>query len=81
MLEKKWKLGEDMFQSDNLLDDITLYDVILAVKCNCPVITASEIKKTYREILEQRLEDADFLLENNLDEIAEAAMKMREGKI
>lgn len=77
MAERKWKLGEDMFQEDDILDPITMYDVILAVKCNCKDINYAEVMATYREILEQRLEDASFIILNNLEEIAEAARKMK----
>ncbi len=77
MDEKKWELGEDMFQEDNILDGITFYDVILAVKCNCPVIDEKTVRDTYREIFEQRLEDARFILGKNADAIAKAAKEMR----
>lgn len=77
MEEKQWKLGEDMFQEDNILDGITFYDVILAVKCNCPVINEKAVRDTYREIFEQRLEDATFILRKNIDEIIKQAEEMR----
>lgn len=77
MAENKWKLGEDMFPEDDILDPITFADVALAVKCNCRVIDESAVLQTYREIFEQRLEDAEYLLKNNTAEIAEMAWKMR----
>ena len=79
MEKKKWKLGADMFSTDDILDPITFDDVILAVKCNCKEITPEAVMRTYREILEIALEDADFIVENNVEEIAEAARKMRNG--
>ena len=77
MSENKWKLGGDMFPEDDILDPITFADVALAVKCNCKVIDEAAVLKTYREIFEQRLEDAEYILKNNLAEIAKAALEMR----
>lgn len=39
MEERKWILGDDLAACDNLLDGITFEDVILAVHCNCRVIS------------------------------------------
>lgn len=39
MEERKWILGDDLAACDNLLDGITFDDVILAVHCNCRVIS------------------------------------------
>ena len=77
MDENKWKLGNDMFPEDDILDPITFADVALAVKCNCRVIDRAAVLQTYWEILEQRLEDAEYLLKNNLDEIVKMALEMR----
>lgn len=79
MSDSKWKLGHDMFSDDDILDPITFYDVALAVKCNCKVIDEVAVVQTYKEILEMRLEDADYLLENNVDEIVKLASEMRGG--
>ena len=77
--EFQWKLGDDIIPSDNILDSITFEDVILAVKCNCPDITPDTVRKTYREILKDALEDASFIVERNLEEMIMAAKKMRNG--
>ena len=75
--EKKWKLGDDVSEFDNLLDGITFQDLITAVRCNCPVVNRQTIKKTVQEILEPRLEDMWFLIENNVAEITAEATKYR----
>ena len=78
MEERKWILGYDLAASDNLLDGITLDDVILAVHCNCKTIDRNAIRTQVQEILSQRLEDMNYLLDRNIDQIAEEARKGRE---
>lgn len=78
MPTKEWRIGEDLTEDDNILDPISFNDVILAVHCNCKVITEEAIKKELEEILEIRMEDMKYLLEKNLDIIAEKAMEGRE---
>lgn len=75
MEERKWILGDDLAASDNLLDGITFDDVILAVHCNCCVISRETVAKQFFEILEQRLLDTNELLNRNIDKIAEEARK------
>ena len=75
--EKKWKLGDDIDFNDNLLDGFSFYDLILAVHCNCEHITPKAVRRTVAEILEQRMQDYRFLLENNIEEIMAAAKKGR----
>ena len=64
-----WKLGKDMIPSDTILDPVTFYDLILALKCNCEHITPDAVIIQATEILNQRLEDWKYLIENNIDEI------------
>ena len=78
MEERKWILGDDLAACDNLLDGITFDDVILAVHCNCRVISRETVTKQFFEILEQRLLDMNELLNRNIDKIAEEARKGRE---
>lgn len=75
MSDREWKLGVDLITSDNLLDPVTFDDVILAVRCNCRKIDKNAVRKTLREILEQRLQDTWYLLEMNEDAIIEAAKR------
>ena len=70
MEERKWVLGDDLAACDNLLDGITFEDVILAVHCNCHVISRETVTKQFFEILEQRLLDMNELLNRNIDKIA-----------
>jgi len=78
MEERKWILGDDLAACDNLLDGITFDDVILAVHCNCHVISRETVTKQFFGILEQRLLDMNELLNRNIDKIAEEARKGRE---
>lgn len=64
-----WKLGKDMLTSDTILDPITFDDLILALKCNYAYIGGTAVRTQMKEILDQRLEDVKYLIENNIDEI------------
>lgn len=76
-MERKWKLGDDLDRYDDLLYGITFDDLILAVHCNCRKITPEAVIREAREILDIRMQDYRFLLENNLDAIIEEAKKGR----
>lgn len=76
-MEPKWKLGDDLSTEDNLFDGITFDDLILAVHCNCKQITPNAVRETAKEIIEGRMTDFEYLMENNMDEIMAAAMKGR----
>ena len=77
MIEKQWKLNEDMHKSDCIFDPITFEDIILAAHCNERVLDENAIKRVAREILENRMIDFEYLLENNIDEIIAEAAKGR----
>lgn len=77
-MEPRWKLGDDMISSDNILDGITFDDIILAVHCNCQYITPAEVIRTALEIVENRTEDFCYILNKNLEEICAEARKGRE---
>lgn len=76
-MERKWKLGDDLDRYDDLLYGITFDDLILAAHCNCRKITPEAVIREAREILDIRMQDYRFLLENNLDAIIEEAKKGR----
>lgn len=76
-MERKWKLGDDLDRYDDLLYGITFDDLILAVHCNCRKITPEAVLREAIEILDIRMQDYRFLLENNLDAIIEEAKKGR----
>lgn len=65
----RWKLGKDMLTSDAILDPVTFDDLILALKCNYAYIGETAVRTQMKEILDQRLEDVKYLIENNIDEI------------
>lgn len=77
MIEKQWKLNEDMHKSDCIFDPITFEDIILAAHCNERVLDKNAIKRVAREILESRLQDFEYLIENNINEIIAEAKKGR----
>lgn len=76
-MEPKWKLGDDLSVEDSLFDGITFNDLILAVHCNCKQITPNAVWATAKEIIEGRMIDFEYLLNNNMGEIMEAAMTGR----
>ncbi len=65
----EWKLGKDLLTSDTILDPVTFDDLILALKCNYAYIGETAVRTQMKEILDQRLEDVKYLIENNIDEI------------
>lgn len=62
-----------MIQSDNILDPLTFDDLILAVH-HTSIVTPETVRQNLKDMLENRLEDMEFLLENNMDEIIAAAL-------
>lgn len=77
MSERQWKLNEDMHKSDCIFDPITFEDIILVAHCNERVLDENAIKRVAREILENRMIDFEYLLENNINEIIAEAAKGR----
>lgn len=77
-MEPKWRLGEDMVTSDNILDGVTFDDLILAVHCNCKVVSRAAVHSTLAEILSQRKQDMMYLVEKNMDVIIQKALEGRE---
>lgn len=77
-MERVWKLGEDLAAQDSLLDGLTFDDLILTVHCNCRTVTPAGVRKQLDDMLEGRLQDMKFLLENNMDAIMASAMEGRE---
>ena len=73
------KLGDDVSRYDSLLNSITFDDIILAVHRNCKEITPEAVRKEFKDFLEMRMTDAEYLLDNNIDEIIAEARKGRKG--
>lgn len=76
-MERNWKLGDDLSTHDNLLDGLTLADLILALHHTC-VVNHESARQCLKEILESRIEDMWFIFENNIDEIIVEALEGRE---
>ena len=72
-MEREWKLGQDLLMEDNALDPITFKEIVDTVRCNGWNFTKTAVMKTIREIFEIRMEDFQFLVSNNIDEILEAS--------
>jgi ribosomal protein L7/L12 len=68
-MSKLWKLNKDLHKKDNIFDGFTFEDIITAVQCNCKTKNKASVLKEYKALLEIRLQDAEFLIENNIDEI------------
>ena len=77
MQEKQWKLNEDMHQQDCILDPVTFEQVIDALHCNERVIDEIAVQRVVQEILDSRLQDFYYLIDNNINEIIAEAMKGR----
>lgn len=75
--EKQWKLGEDLFPEDNMLDGFSFEDMIVLVKCNCEELTPANARKELEQMLASRLEDMYFLFDKNIDKILENARSRR----
>ena len=73
-MEREWRLGQDLFPEDNLLDGLTFNDLIMAVH-QCRTVNRSTVHATLNEIMAQRRQDMVFLLENNMDIIIEKALE------
>ena len=78
MNEPKWKLGEDMHIKDTILDPITFEDIILALHHNEQVINCRAIQNVINELMDIRMQDFDYIINNNINEIIAEAKKGRE---
>lgn len=79
MIENQWKLGEDMHPSDCIFDPITFEDIITALQCSEKVIDRKAIQRVINNIMDQRMEDFDYLVNRNANEIIAEAKKRRGG--
>lgn len=74
---RNFKLGDDLSPSENLLDPVTFSELLLTVKCNCPEITEEAVRKEMKTILDIRMQDMNYLLDNNIEEIIAEVEKCR----
>lgn len=77
MEEKKWKLGDDVFLEDNMLDPITFDELVMTIRCNCREINIESVRNTAMEIFDARREDFIFFLYNNMNEIIKEVKKQK----
>lgn len=76
-MDRQWKLGEDVSTYDAILDPVTFDDIILALHHNRN-IDEFGLREIAKDIIRQRIDDFDYLLNNNIDEIIAEAKKGRE---
>ena len=74
-----FKSGDDLSLCDNILDPVTFDDIVTAVRLNEKVVDKDAVLKTARELIDIRMRDFKFLLENNINEIIKDALFCREG--
>lgn len=72
-LERVWKLGVDLHLEDNILNCESFQGFILTVANEEPDITEKTVRKVRDKIVEILLQDMDFLIENNMEEIIRKA--------
>ena len=77
MPEKQWKLNEDMHLNDCIFDPITFEQIITALHCNERELNSFAVHRVAREILESRIQDFIYLIDNNTKEIIAEAAKGR----
>jgi hypothetical protein len=63
------KFEEKFHPKDDLLRGITFEDLIMAVQANEPEVNEKSIKKVYKEMLKQVLEDAEYDLKSNMKDL------------
>ena len=68
-MDRQWKLGEDLAEIDNILDQITFDDVILALH-HQRVINEQSLQSVVKDIMDQRMQDFEYLLANNVDTVS-----------
>lgn len=71
MEERKWKLGDDLHETDSLFDGLTFEELIMTVRCNCQYVNPEAVKKEAQRILDIHKQDFDELMKRNMDAIIE----------
>jgi len=72
-MEKTYKLGKDLHMKDDILDGFSFEDLITALQCNEEEITPDIVRLYIEDFVYGQLENARFLVNNNLTEIIKAA--------
>lgn len=77
MIERKWKLGEDVSRQDSVLDGFTFEQLIISLRSGSEKVNENEVRKVAKEMLDIQLQDMNFLIENNMQEIINASLEGR----
>ncbi len=72
-MNRQWKLGDDLHQNDTVFDAIDFENIILMMQCNEKVKDEEAVWRCFNEIIDSRMMDAKFLVENNIEEIIKAS--------
>ena len=79
LLESKRHPNGYASEQDNILEPVTFSGLISAIHCNCHKINEAAVRREAKEILETCLQDYWGMIEDNMEEIIEAAKKGRES--
>ena len=63
-MERAWRLDDDLYTSDNLLDPITFDQLIMAVHCDCRQVNEASVRRELEKILERNM---DIIIEKALE--------------
>ena len=77
MTNPKYKLGEDMHINDAIFPEITFEEIITTLHCNEQTIDRKAIQRVISEIMDIRVQDFDYILNNNIAEIIAEVKKRR----
>lgn len=75
----EWKLGIDLLRNDSVLDGFTFEQLIISLRSGSKKVDEAEIRKVAKEMLDIQLEDMNYLIDNNINEIIEAVLEGREN--
>lgn len=73
-VDREWKLGKDLYEEDNVLDQISFKELIDTLHANYGKdVTVKKVYAEFMSIKSMHFDDALFLLRNNMDEIIKRA--------
>lgn len=80
-VDREWKLGKDLYEENNVLDQISFKELIDTLHANYGKnITVEKVYAEFMSIKSMHLDDALFLLRNNIDEIIKRAKGEVDGE-
>jgi len=78
-----WKnvdLDDNYQASQTILDAYTFNILLLEIECNLPTINKETIRKQFNKEMQSKINSANEVLNNNLDNILRKAVKTRKIK-